>query len=548
VATANRSYRILDDGCVVMTGADSVSILAGNGDGTLGAATTFALGPQTYGAEVFGAEVDSLNTSDLNRDGHPDLIVSDGKLLITAAPRANRPPVVDAGPDEIAPGGNTIFLRGSGTDPDGHLLAFRVTDQSGRIDYPSNVGCVNFVASERYELTMTASDGFAEGSDTVVHDFSFTDPGPEGWSNRDIGNVASPGDAVYNANEDEFTVTGSGADIWNRADEFHFTQIPVSGDFSISALVHSVENVNRWTKAGLMIREGLAPGARHASLFVTPTTEKGTAFQRRLTVNGLSVHTAGPVRTAPVRIMLKRTGDLISAYYQAVDAGPWVLIARDTIAGLADTVNVGLAVTSHLDGTTATAKFRQMVILTPNVEFGASDIGAVGIPGTGTFNPTTGTGDMQGSGADIWGTADAFYFFRQWWTADGTATFRVQSLQHTHRWTKMGLMFRETADPGSRHVMLIVSAGMGVAMQYRAEPGGISSNVALTTGAAPEWLRLRRSGSTFTGYASEDGSTWRTIGSVTLPLNLDTFVGVALTSHNNGALARGVFDNLTVVR
>jgi hypothetical protein len=176
-----------------------------------------------------------------------------------------------------------------------------------------------------------------------------------------------------------------------------------------------------------------------------------------------------------------------------------------------------------------------------------SDIGAVGIPGTLDFGFDH-TSRMEASGTDIWNTADAFYFLREWWTADGTATVHVQSLEHTHRWAKLGLMFRESADPGSRHVTLIVSASMGVAMQYRAQPGGISSNVAITTGAAPEWLRLRRQGNTFTGYASEDGAAWRTIGSITLPLDLDTYVGVALTSHNNSTLATGVFDQLSVVR
>jgi hypothetical protein len=76
-------------------------------------------------------------------------------------------------------------------------------------------------------------------------------------------------------------------------------------------------------------------------------------------------------------------------------------------------------------------------------------------------------------------------------------------------------------------------------MLYRARPGGITSNVALTTGAAPEWLRLRRTGNTFTGCASKDGTMWRTIGSLTLPMDVDTFVGVALTSHSNSTRASG---------
>jgi hypothetical protein len=548
VATANRSFRVLDTACSFMDGSDSVSILPGNGDGTFGTATSFALGPQQYGAPVFGDEVDSLNTSDLNRDGHPDLILSDGRLLVAAAPRANRPPVVNAGQDVTEAGSATIFLRGGGTDPDGHLLTFRTMDASGRIDHPSAVGCIDNLPAERHELTMTATDGFAQVSDGVVFDFSFKDPGPEGWSNVDIGGVAASGSSLYNPHEQLITVTGSGADIWNRADEFHFVSTPVTGDFTIYTRVESVENVNQWTKAGLMVREGIAPGARHASIFVTPTTVKGIAFQRRREVNGLSVHTAGPALTGPVWIMLKRSGNLISAYYQTNLGGrPWILVGRELLAGLAATVDVGLAVTSHVDGTLATARFRDLLLMegSGSVQT-SSDIGAVGVPGTGNFSQTT--GDMFGSGADIWGTADAFYFFRQWWTADATATVRVQSLQGTHPWAKMGLMFRETSDPGSRHVMLIVSAGKGVAMQYRAEPGGISRNVTLSSGAAPEWLRLRRSGDTFTGYASEDGTTWRTIGSITLALDLDTYVGVALTSHDNTAQARGSFDNLSVVR
>ena len=189
-----------------------------------------------------------------------------------------------------------------------------------------------------------------------------------------------------------------------------------------------------------------------------------------------------------------------------------------------------------------------MTVLLPGPSEGGriEDIGAVGLPGT-----VSGSGEatiLEGSGADIWGTADAFQFGHTWWTADGTVTMHVQSIENTHPWAKLGLMVRETLDPASPHVMLIVSAERGLAMQYRAEPGGISRNVALTPGTAPVWLRLTRRGNTFTGYASDDGTTWRTIGAIALPLDLDTYVGVALTSHNNAELASGVYDSLTLVR
>src|SRR5688572_16437795 len=162
VATANRSFRVIETTCSFNDGADSVSILPGNGNGTFGAATTFALGSQQYDSEFFGNEVNSLNTSDVNRDGHTDLIVSDGKLLIAAAPRANQPPVVDAGEGLTEPGAGTIFLKGGGTDPDGHLLSFRTTDASGQIDHPSAIGCIDNLPAARYDLTMTATDGRAQ--------------------------------------------------------------------------------------------------------------------------------------------------------------------------------------------------------------------------------------------------------------------------------------------------------------------------------------------------------------------------------------------------
>ena len=109
--------------------------------------------------------------------------------------------------------------------------------------------------------------------------------------------------------------------------------------------------------------------------------------------------------TAPVWILLKRSGDLISVYYATdLSGNRWILIGRDTLPGLAATVNVGLAVSSHADGTLATARFRDLVLLNgPGWVLTASDIGAVGVPGNGNFSQTT--GDMLGSGADIWGTA-----------------------------------------------------------------------------------------------------------------------------------------------
>jgi hypothetical protein len=154
---------------------------------------------------------------------------------------------------------------------------------------------------------------------------------------------------------------------------------------------------------------------------------------------------------------------------------------------------------------------------------------------------------LEGSGTDIWGTADAFRFqstFSNLMNVQVSA--RVLSVENTNAWAKAGVMFRSTRDADSQHVMLIVSPGRGVAMQYRATTGGTTANAAIVPGAAPKWLRLRRAGQLFIGEMSDDGATWTEVGRVTLAVTNPMFEGVAVTSHNNRALATAVLDEVAV--
>jgi regulation of enolase protein 1 (concanavalin A-like superfamily) len=82
---------------------------------------------------------------------------------------------------------------------------------------------------------------------------------------------------------------------------------------------------------------------------------KGLAFQRRVATGGISTHTAGANRTAPYWVKLTRSGNIFSAY-TSPDGTSWTLVGSDTIA-MASTIYVGLATTSHVDGTVATTTF-----------------------------------------------------------------------------------------------------------------------------------------------------------------------------------------------
>ena len=61
------------------------------------------------------------------------------------------------------------------------------------------------------------------------------------------------------------------------------------------AHVTSVENVQAWVKAGVMIRERLTADSAHAFMLVS--AGKGLAFQRRVANGGLSTSTSGGTGT-----------------------------------------------------------------------------------------------------------------------------------------------------------------------------------------------------------------------------------------------------------
>src|SRR3974390_7906 len=79
------------------------------------------------------------------------------------------------------------------------------------------------------------------------------------------------------------------------------------------------------------------------------------------------------------------------------------------------------------------------------------DIGPVGVAGSSSQSGDTFT--VSGSGADIWGTVDAFQFDYQSLTGDATITARVISQANTNAWAKAGVMIRETLSASSTEAL-----------------------------------------------------------------------------------------------
>jgi uncharacterized repeat protein (TIGR03806 family) len=176
-------------------------------------------------------------------------------------------------------------------------------------------------------------------------------PLPPGWDHADVGAVSTAGDASYVSGT--LAETGSGDDIWNASDAFHFTYTTIPGNGEMLARVVSLDNTDGWAKAGIMIRDSLAPDSRHAFICVTPGN--GTAFQRRVTTGGPSDHTGGPNLAAPYWVRLNRAGGVITASVSA-NGTSWSTVGTLSLTFPTNAL-IGFAVTAHNNSAMAAAVF-----------------------------------------------------------------------------------------------------------------------------------------------------------------------------------------------
>ncbi|TND00220.1 MAG: PA14 domain-containing protein, partial [Gammaproteobacteria bacterium] len=210
------------------------------------------------------------------------------------------------------------------------------------------LGSISLVAGQKYNIKME----YYENAGGAVAKLEWASASqargvvPPGnlspWNSQDIGPVGIAGSTSYSSGT--FTVQASGSDIWNTADGFRYVHQTLNGDGEIVARVDGVSNTHTWAKAGVMMRENLTAGSRHALMAVTPGN--GSAFQRRLTTSGSSVSNSGGMVNAPYWVKLVRSGNTFKGY-QSADGVTWVQAGPTETITMTQTIYVGLAVTSH---------------------------------------------------------------------------------------------------------------------------------------------------------------------------------------------------------
>lgn len=172
------------------------------------------------------------------------------------------------------------------------------------------------------------------------------------------------------------------------------------------------------------------------------------------------------------------------------------------------------------------------------------DVGSVATPGNASY--ATGTFTINGAGADIWGSSDQYRFVYQPLAGNGNIVARIVSLNNTNNWAKAGVMIRESLNAGSTYAMSDIAAAKGLYSQNRTTTNGTSASTTGMGGTFPYWLKVERTDNIFNSYVSSNGTSWTLVGTTTISMGTNVFIGMAVTSHAPGSLTQALFDNVTV--
>lgn len=236
-----------------------------------------------------------------------------------------------------------------------------------------------------------------------------------------------------------------------------------------------------------------------------------------------------------------------------------------TLGGTYTVIKSGLTSTSYTDTTCANGGLYYYVVscVVNGVESPNSDpasavpsaglpspwqtknIGSVDLIGGASYDSGPRKFSVIGSGEDIWNSSDEFRYVYQQASGNCTIVARVTSVGASNPWAKAGVMIRETLTAGSEHSSVFVTPNNGVAAQYRDSTGGTSYNSNTTGLTAPYWVKVVRNSNTFTAYRSSNGSSWTTIWTKTINMSSNVYIGLAVTSHDDGAPCAATFDNVS---
>ena len=184
--------------------------------------------------------------------------------------------------------------------------------------------------------------------------------GPGVFTNsEDIGAPPLKGSAEFDAATGQYKITGTGADIWAKADQFHYVWKEMSGDFTVAASAKFLTEGNAHRKAVIMLRRTADTDSPFVQLAIHGDGMPSVQFRNSKadTTNTVDFPVEGP---AVWKLKLTRQGSTITVW--AGKEGALLRELGHTTNQLGSPVLVGLGVSSHTTEATNTVLFSNVTV------------------------------------------------------------------------------------------------------------------------------------------------------------------------------------------
>ena len=163
-------------------------------------------------------------------------------------------------------------------------------------------------------------------------------------SHGDIGAVLHAGSAEYDAVERNYTIAGSGENMWSVRDGFHFVWKRVSGDVTLTANVSFIgKGVNEHRKAVLMVRQSFDADSPYADVALHGSGLTSLQFREE---KGAATHEIQANVSAPRRLKIEKRGEYFTMSLADTD-GEFRIAGGSTRIALKEPFYVGIGVCSH---------------------------------------------------------------------------------------------------------------------------------------------------------------------------------------------------------
>ncbi|MBN2162228.1 MAG: hypothetical protein JXR25_16530 [Pontiellaceae bacterium] len=174
-----------------------------------------------------------------------------------------------------------------------------------------------------------------------------------------------------------------------------------------------------------------------------------------------------------------------------------------------------------------------------------ADVGTGGLEGSAIVIGDRFT--LVGTGANADAGSEGLTFVYQSIDGDAGIEANILDLDDTDASAGAGVMFRPDTTTNSASAAVWVTPGNGVVFQWRSEDDSAVESVSAAGVTAPCRVRLIRSSDRFSGYYSQDGSTWIQLGAGTVvSMSSDALVGMAVASGTDDTLNLASFAEVSL--